>query len=534
MLEIEDQLRRHAEWVRPQMPPLRSAHETGAAVQAPRPNRTPRPGRLAWTAVAAAAAVIVLAAAVAVVSSRSAPPAGAPRPTGPQTVTAGPDTALLPPVSIGNLQLWSLTATSASAQGGDTSSSTTTTVAASNATRVVTLGDGALQQVFGDHGEPVVEVSARRFLPHESQGLGTMSGPGLQQVSHRVRGLDGRLQSTAYAPGVDPGSSRGDLTPMAILWNEGGYAFTVTFRNLSMSQALAFVDGLQVGPGGLGAGFLAPTGSHLTPLELPSSDAPPTGILVDAHYATGPTDSREIDVSTCPPGAGCTVSYADVWTWGTRLPDGSVEGAVSYYGAAPNTYERVWPDGQDVAVSAHATDELDRELARQIADHVALGDRADVVAVQAQVSERLMALPRVAAAAFDLGAVEVHAAGRLTAVCLAPTGQSLTCPSATFSDPATPPTAGFNSSLFSDDGRWIVAAAIQGSTPFGYYPDTPDIGVAGGTLPARIAGHSTPGLPAGSGWELGLVEVPAGIDHIVVTQSSGGSFGGTGVSRPTS
>ncbi len=532
MLDIEQQLRRHAEWVRPQLPPLRAPDEIDAVVEPARRTRRPRPGRLAWTAVAAAAAaVIVVAAAVAVGSQRSTAPAGSSRPTGPRTVTTGPDTALLPPATIGDLQLWSLTASSAAAQQGDTSSSTTTTVATSNATRVVTFGDGAFEQVFGEHGEPVVEITARRFLPHETRGLGTMSGAGLQQVSHQIRGLDGRLQSSAFAPGAPATGKDGHLIPMALLWDEGDYAFTATYRTVSVSQALAFVDALRIGPGGLGAGFLAPTTSDLAPLELPSSDAPPTGIVLHERYASGPDASSEIDVGTCPPGAGCTVSYANVWMWGTRLPDGSVEGAVSYYGAPPNTYERVWPDGQDVTVSAYSTSDLDLDTARQIADAVTLGDRTEVVALQAQVSDRLMALPRVAAAAFELGAVEVHAAGRITAVCMAPAGQPMACPSATYSDSATPPTGGFSASVLSD-GHWLVAAATRGSTPFGFYPDTPDIGA--GVLPQPIVGHSAQGLPAAAGWEIGLVQVPDSLDNIVVTQSGSGSIGGRGVSRPSS
>ena len=72
------------------------------------------------------------------------------------------------------------------------------------------------------------------------------------------------------------------------------------------------------------------------------------------------------------------------------------------------------------------------------------------------------------------------------------------------------------------DGRWFVAAATNGTTPFGFYPDTPDIGA--GVLPQPIAGHSAQGLPASAGWELGLIQVPDGLDNIVVTQSGAGSI----------
>jgi hypothetical protein len=530
MLEIEEQLRRHAAWVRPQMPPLASAVDPSASGGDPSPpGRRPRPSRRAWVAVATAAAVVVAAATIAVVASRTAtPPAASPRPNRTATVAPGPDTALVPPARIGNLELWSLTSAAASDPG---TTSATRPGPTSTAATIARDSDGSYQQLFGQGGQPRLEIQARKLLAAEASGLGTMRGAGIAQVSQPIRGGNGRLQSARFAPGVQAAPA-GQLTPMALIWREGGFEITATFRGLSSSQALAFVDTLQVGHGTVAAGFEAPAGSDLAPLELPSSADAPTGLVLNSRYATGTDGAGELDVSTCPPGAGCSGSYADVWIWGSRLADGSVEGELSSYGAPPSSYERVWPDGQDVEVNTYAAGEIDLELARQIADGVALGDRAQVVALQTQVSDRLLALPRVAAASFDTAAVEVHRDGRLTAVCLAPSGQSLSCPSATFSDPATPPTGGFDASVLSG-GRWIVAAAIQASTPFGYYPDTSDIGSAGGKLPAPIAGRSAPGLPEGSGWEIGLVQVPDGVDNIVVTQTSGGSFGGSGVSRPT-
>jgi hypothetical protein len=202
---------------------------------------------------------------------------------------------------------------------------------------------------------------------------------------------------------------------------------------------------------------------------------------------------------------------------------------MSDFGGPPQLYARVWPDGQGVEVSSYGAATLDVDQAHQIADHVALGDRAQVVAMQAEVDTRLLALPRVAAAAFDLGTVEVHASGHLTAVCMAPAGQPMSCPTSTYSDPATPPSGAFSGSLVSN-GHWFVAAALKATGPFGFYPDTPGIG--SGTLPSPIAGRSAAGLPSSAGWELGLVQVPDSLDNIVVTHSGPGTIGGNGVARP--
>ncbi len=522
MPELEQQIRQHASWVRYQMPPLDDPSSSAVGPQ-PQPSsvdRSNRAGRRVWLA-AAAVAMVLIAGALAARWMRSE---GGTRPNrSPASPIAQPDVhatggqaAVLPTATPGGLVMWSLT--------------TSAPTAPALAPGVV----ASTRQLLGAGGHPEMLITI-------SSGTDVGSGVivGQQQSPQTIRGQAGTVTREPFPPGAQPTTAsppttadRQALTPDTLSWHERGATVTVSFRQLSLAQALAVANHLTWVDQDPLHGFAAPSTGGLAPLAVPAlRTTAGAGVVTDATYATGPGASSDLDVTACPEGGGCTGDFAQSWFGGTRLADGSAEMVV----LDPNTgvpvgLIRTWPGGAGIQVRVDAwtgRDLLDLPVARTLVASVRPTDLAGVARVQAQITHQLEALPLIARAALPHGTVEVHAAGGLTSVCLAVTGHPVTCPSAAFSDPAHPPTAPFTGGALVD-GHWWLAAASLPHGAFAFQADTGAIPPTGPTWAADNALSTDDGQP----WQLGLAQVPDGVDQVLVTYSGPFSIGGGGAGRP--
>jgi hypothetical protein len=555
MLEIEDQLRCHADWLESQMPPLvlpsagPASGDGQPLLLAHRdlPIETPssgsdedpasssrRTGRGLWAAVAATALVALVVASLVVVRSRTdngVEPKPV-KPTAPSELPATErDSVVLP----------------ASTPEGFLAADVTTNSSDDGRNPNIDPTGPPVTQLFGAADQPRLEVRIDPTRSDDTVGGGTAVA---------VRGVAG----VRYAPGElihldqSSGGSMSLPTPLTqsqrYSWTEHDAIITAAFVQMTPQQALELVDHLRWVSDAVSDGFVLPGGSGLVSL-LPPTTSRPTGLGLeaDADYLVAPADATHLRLVTCPGGAGSCpgVSYdfASAWLLGTRASDGSAifwangrapepsarQGRIELLGSA-GVFVRMWPDGAAAEVDFGTGATVDVALARRLTDHLVVTDGAGLDRLQKEIAVAVGALPVAATADLTNGRVEVHAFGALAATCFAPAGSPLVCGPGKVVDPTQPPTGGIQASLLVD-GHWWVAVSSTDPGPIAFASgDSVDFDrPAGPPLPGETAAVTA----GATTYQLGLVEVPDDVTGIMVTQSSSpGNIGGGSVERPTS
>ena len=405
----------------------------------------------------------------------------------------GPDGAVLPAEQLDGLQLWSLTATRP-------------WIEATGPTNPKVLS----RSLLGHDGQPRMLIT----VTDATTSPATVISPDQATRPQRVRGQDGQLTSEGSPP-----------TPDRLTWIERGATLTVRFRQLTLPQALAIVNGLRWAGPEAADGFTPPADLRSLPIPTAGTGAP-QGLLTTSTYAAGPAGA-EVEVTSCPDGSGgCSDDFASTWFAGTLLADGSAEEPVLDGSGAAVGLSRVWPGGGSIDVQA-PKGTLPLASARDLIDSARPADPTELARRQARVSERLLSLPKISAAGLVEGTVRVRASGRLIAVCLVVGDQPEVCPSATFSDAPLTATAPFTGSVLVDGHWWVAGASLQVGA-LSFQPDTGDLPPSGTPYPA----HDSLVTTEGQSWQLGLAQIPDGIDDILVTHGGPLAIGGGGATRP--
>jgi hypothetical protein len=369
MIEVEEQLRRHARWVRPQMAPIELPRDGVVVLPPASPSRPP--GRRAWLIVAAAAALVAVLTSIGVVASRT--DRHRPAPTGPVTsVTAtGPQSALVPTWIPRGLRLVRL----------DTERPGEIPYPHDLAT-----GPYATQ-LFGTHGQPLVEI---KIEPTYGQ---IVSWGGANTT---VRG--------------QPANNSAEVHPNRRLrWIERGALVTVTAKPSFAGQLRAFLAGLRWAGLKPTDGFVAPVLTQLAPTYLAADGG--AGLNTSLVYALNPSSDRQLDIITCPDGIGdCSGmtfdNYLDVWFNGHRDADGSATYS-RYSRDGFGSFVRAWPHGGGVDVETDGQP-LDRAQMQRLVAGLRVVDVAGLDALRATITHQALELPPLASSHLQGGRLELR------------------------------------------------------------------------------------------------------------------------------
>ena len=297
MLEISDQLRRHAAWVEEHLPPVDLPTDASGPVPV-HPDGTERrrrASRRVWALLGTAALVALVVAGLVVLRSRPGPPV-ATDPAAEQSGLAatGPDSVLLPRSTPDGLQ----------AVGVRTSIPT-----ARQRFGIESTGP-TISQLFG------VDQRADLLLTIEPSSTGADQEGGVVQT---IRGTAGRFMAAGQptivvTPGGASYSTRTDEANARYSWYERDAFITASFRNLAAPEALAIIDGMQWASPDLVDGFVPADDAGLSTL-VPATSEPTSGVgqEADIDYLVEPDGSTSIKLVTCP--AGARTCRAPPTTW---------------------------------------------------------------------------------------------------------------------------------------------------------------------------------------------------------------------------
>jgi hypothetical protein len=353
MLEVEEQIRRHATWLRTQMPPLDPPREhagpaprDGApAAEQPRPDDVDeypvvaatrqRPRRRAWATVAAAAAIIavVVATAAVVSSSTTSRPrsvrVAAPT-TAPATGATAPDSALQPTWLPDGMQVWSVAAAPAPPDkvGLVTTFTYATGVDAPSQLSISTCPGGSAgctqsystARASGGNENPDGSITVAD--PQTFSAGGTVAhGPVvvLQRVWPDGAGVSVTSQ---YAPLDIPEANH--IAGSIELTDQGGLAalraaLSARLQALPRLAAAALPDG-RVEVHGAGAVTAVCVATGASPVVCPSARFVPAGkpaptggfnasLLVEGHWVVGAATPDPGTITFTPPSAGGDVGH---------------------------------------------------------------------------------------------------------------------------------------------------------------------------------------------------------------------------------
>lgn len=365
---------------------------------------------------------------------------------------------------------------------------------------------GQTYQLFGDPG------AGRWLLVSLVPDPHGRPDPSATQIT--VRGTSGQV-------GPDP-ELAGEAT--VVDWTENGALMRASFRGMQAAEAIAALDALTWRSTDYEDGLAAPAGGAL-PLQgeaMPGSAG--ATHVAELGYGTGDlsvVDDAAVAVSTAtaPVPGGMSRDYLEDWFYGDRHDDGTTQ----RFDPVRRTLSRSWPDGRTVDIEDVGSS-MDEASLERLARSIRPGTPGDAYRLRAEADANVASLPVLASTNGSRATLEVHGSED------GASGYRL-CIRGTSSVDADPD-CGVRGSFLEMIGTPDVAAVsvlIDGVWHVGVASATGAPQVEPAQAPPGQEPQPYPGERGRDGaWQFLLVEVPPGVDRVVVSPM----LIGTNVERP--